>query len=79
MVVDGQITYNNIMPVLQGAVAARAWRTFHSSLSHPLADARLIEVLGDWCPHFQGYPLLSAPAVFLPGVRRLGGLTSISR
>lgn len=56
--VDGQLAYNNIMPVLEGAVAGMGLAYVPLDLVRPyIADGRLIEVLGDWCPNFQGYHL----------------------
>ena len=56
--VDGQLAFNNIMPVLEGAAAGIGLAYVPLDLAAPyLADGRLIEVLADWCPSFQGYHL----------------------
>jgi DNA-binding transcriptional LysR family regulator len=56
--VDGQLVFNNIMPVLQGAVDGIGLAYLPLELATPyLKDGRLVEVLADWCPYFQGYHL----------------------
>jgi DNA-binding transcriptional LysR family regulator len=56
--VEGQLAFNNIMPVLQGAVAGVGLAYVPLDIALPyLADGRLVEVLSDWCPYFQGYHL----------------------
>ena len=56
--VDGQLAFNNIMPVLQGALDGIGLAYVPLALAQPhLRDGRLLEVLAEWCPHFQGYHL----------------------
>jgi DNA-binding transcriptional LysR family regulator len=56
--VDGQLAFNSIMPVLQGAVDGIGLANVPLDLAKPyLTDGRLIEVLADWCPYFEGYHL----------------------
>jgi len=56
--VEGQLAFNNIMPVLQGAVDGIGLAYVPLDLAQPyLDDGRLMEALADWCPHFQGYHL----------------------
>ncbi len=51
MRVDGQLAFNNIIPVLQSAVAGIGLAYVPLDLATPyLADGRLVEVLADWCP-----------------------------
>jgi DNA-binding transcriptional LysR family regulator len=55
---EGQLAFNNIMPVLQSAVAGIGLAYVPLELATTyLADGRLVEVLADWCPYFQGYHL----------------------
>lgn len=56
--VEGQLVFNNIMPVLQGAVDGIGLAYVPLQLAQPHLEAgRLVEVLADWCPYFQGYHL----------------------
>jgi DNA-binding transcriptional LysR family regulator len=56
--VDGQLTFNTIMPVLNAAVDGLGLAYVPEELAAPyLADGRLREVLADWCPTFQGFHL----------------------
>jgi len=56
--VDGQLTFNSILPVLDAAVDGFGLAYVAEDLAQPyLADGRLVEVLTDWCPTLQGYHL----------------------
>lgn len=56
--VDGQFTCNSVLPVLGAALDGLGLAYVPEDLARPyLDDGRLIEALGDWCPHFQGYHL----------------------
>lgn len=56
--VDGQITYNSIIPVLHAAVDGHGLAYVPQELARPyLERGELREVLADWCPYFQGYHL----------------------
>jgi len=56
--VEGQFTCNSVLPVLGAALDGLGLGYVPLDLAAPhLADGRLIEVLADWCPHFQGYHL----------------------
>lgn len=56
--VDGQLVFNSIMHVLNAAVDGIGVAYVPEQLVAPyLADGRLVEVLSDWCPTFQGYHL----------------------
>jgi DNA-binding transcriptional LysR family regulator len=50
--------FNNIMPVLNSALDGLGLAYIPLELARPyLEDGRLVEVLADWCPFFQGYHL----------------------
>ena len=56
--VEGQLVFNNIMPVLNSALDGLGLAYIPLELARPyLEDGRLVEVLADWCPFFQGYHL----------------------
>lgn len=56
--VDGQLTFNSTGPLLDAALDGLGLGYVPQDLAAPyLADGRLIEVLADWCPYFQGYHL----------------------
>jgi DNA-binding transcriptional LysR family regulator len=56
--VNGRLAYNNIMPVLQGALDGIGLAYVPLDIAAPhLAEGRLVEALADWCPYFQGYHL----------------------
>jgi DNA-binding transcriptional LysR family regulator len=55
---DGQLVFNSIVHVLNGAVDGIGLAYVPEALAAPyLADGRLKEVLADWCPYFQGFHL----------------------
>jgi DNA-binding transcriptional LysR family regulator len=55
---EGQLVFNSIMHVLNGAVDGIGLAYVPATLAAPyLADGRLKEVLADWCPYFQGFHL----------------------
>ncbi|HWH87707.1 MAG TPA: LysR family transcriptional regulator [Pseudomonas sp.] len=56
--VEGQLVFNSILHVLNAAVDGIGIAYVPEQLVAPyLADGRLLEVLADWCPTFQGYHL----------------------
>jgi DNA-binding transcriptional LysR family regulator len=55
---EGQLVFNSIVHVLNGAVDGIGLAYVPEALTAPyLADGRLKEVLADWCPYFQGFHL----------------------
>lgn len=55
---EGQLVFNSIVHVLNGAVDGIGLAYVPEALAAPyLADGRLKEVLADWCPYFQGFHL----------------------
>jgi DNA-binding transcriptional LysR family regulator len=55
---DGQLVFNSIVHVLNGALDGIGLAYVPEALAAPyLADGRLKEVLADWCPYFQGFHL----------------------
>lgn len=55
---DGQIVFNSIMHVLNAAVDGIGLAYIPEQLAEPyLADGRLVSLLTDWSPYFQGYHL----------------------
>lgn len=55
---EGQLVFNSIMHVLNAAVDGIGLAYVPEELVAPyLAYGRLVEVLADWCPVFQGYHL----------------------
>lgn len=56
--VDGQLTFNTSMPVLNAAADGVGLAYVPEELAKPyIKEGRLKEVLVDWCPYFQGYHL----------------------
>lgn len=56
--VEGPLVFNSIMHVLNAAVDGLGLAYVPVELAAPyLADGRLIEVLADWCPYFEGFHL----------------------
>ncbi|MCB9948980.1 MAG: LysR family transcriptional regulator [Rhodospirillaceae bacterium] len=56
--VDGQLTFNSVIPVVHAAVDGMGLAYVPEELAMPyLQDGRLREVLADWCPTLQGYHL----------------------
>ncbi|MCB9959236.1 MAG: LysR family transcriptional regulator [Rhodospirillaceae bacterium] len=56
--VDGQLTFNSVIPVLQAALEGMGLAYVPEGLARPyLEDGRLRDVLADWCPALQGYHL----------------------
>lgn len=56
--VDGQMTCNGIVQVLAMAVDGFGLGFVPDGLALPEIEAgRLVQVLGDWCPHYPGYHL----------------------
>lgn len=55
---EGQLVFNSIMHVLNGALDGLGLGYIPEQLVAPyIADGRLVEVLPEWCPSFQGYHL----------------------
>jgi DNA-binding transcriptional LysR family regulator len=78
---DGQLVFNSIVHVLNGALDGIGLAYVPEALAAPfLADGRLKEVLADWCPYFQGFHLYyphrrqASPAfsAFVDAVRHRG-------
>jgi DNA-binding transcriptional LysR family regulator len=56
--VDGQVVFNNILQVLQGAIAGLGLAHMPEDMATPyLANGKLRQVLDDWCPLWEGYHL----------------------
>ncbi|MBU6420046.1 MAG: LysR family transcriptional regulator [Proteobacteria bacterium] len=56
--VAGQATFSNTVLVLQGAVDGLGLGYVPYGLAQPyIDDGRLIEVLSEWCPEYEGYHL----------------------
>ena len=56
--VDGQFTCNSVLPVLSAALDGLGLAYVPYDLAEPyLASGKLIQLLADWCPYFQGYYL----------------------
>jgi DNA-binding transcriptional LysR family regulator len=56
--VSGQVTLNGVYPLLDAALDGFGLSYIPENVVAPfLADDRLIQVLGDWCPAFSGYHL----------------------
>jgi len=56
--VTGQATYSNTILVLEGAIDGLGLGYVPHGLAKPhIEDGRLIEVLPDWCPEYEGYHL----------------------
>jgi len=55
---EGQLVFNSIVHVLNGAIDGIGLAYVPEALAAPhLAAGRLKEVLADWCPYFQGFHL----------------------
>lgn len=55
---EGQLVFNSIVHVLNGALDGIGLAYVPEALAVPyLSDGSLKEVLGDWCPYFQGFHL----------------------
>ncbi|MCD7059399.1 LysR substrate-binding domain-containing protein [Pelagibacterium xiamenense] len=56
--VDGPFTSNSVLPVVGAALDGLGLAYIPHDLAEPhLASGRLVEVLADWCPYFEGYHL----------------------
>jgi DNA-binding transcriptional LysR family regulator len=56
--VEGQLTFNSAVPILNAAIDGLGLGLVPEDLARPfIAAGRLVEVLADWCPVFQGYHL----------------------
>ncbi|WP_168073879.1 LysR family transcriptional regulator [Caulobacter sp. SSI4214] len=56
--VDGQLAFNSIHNILDAAVAGHGLGYMPEELAQPyLADGRLVRLLEDWCPYWDGYHL----------------------
>ncbi len=56
--VDGPVLFNSIMHVVDAAVDGIGLAYIPEPLAKPyLADGRLVMLLAEWCPYFQGYHL----------------------
>lgn len=55
---DGQLVYNSVIHMLNSAVDGIGLAYVPEALAAPyIADGRLVEILGSWCPYFQGFHL----------------------
>jgi len=56
--VDGQLVFNSIAPIVEAAVDGYGIAYLLKDIVRPLLDdGRLVQVLADWSPPFQGYNL----------------------
>ncbi|WP_333822992.1 LysR family transcriptional regulator [Pinisolibacter sp.] len=56
--VDGQLTFNGIFQVMTAALAGFGLAFVPEAMAAPhLSTGRLLRVLEDWCPHWEGYHL----------------------
>jgi DNA-binding transcriptional LysR family regulator len=56
--VDGQLTFNTIRPMVEAALAGFGIAFVpDDSVREHLANGALVQVLDDWCPHFDGFHL----------------------
>lgn len=56
--VEGQLIFNGTAPMVAAALAGFGLAYVpESTVAGELADGRLIRVLGDWCPSYEGYHL----------------------
>jgi DNA-binding transcriptional LysR family regulator len=56
--VDGQLTFNSAIPILNAAADGLGLGFVPEDLARShIADGRLVEALSDWCPLLQGYHL----------------------
>ena len=56
--VDGQLVFNTAGLIVQAAVAGMGLACLpQDAVKREIEDARLVRVLGDWCPPFPGYHL----------------------
>jgi DNA-binding transcriptional LysR family regulator len=56
--VDGPLIYNTSPPQVVAAVAGLGVALLpEDEVAAPLADGRLLRVLEEWCPRFEGYHL----------------------
>jgi len=56
--VDGQLTFNTTLQMLNAALAGYGLAYVPEGLAQPhIAKGRLVRVLADWCPPFSGYHL----------------------
>jgi DNA-binding transcriptional LysR family regulator len=79
--VDGQLAFNGTRQILEAALAGFGLGYVSEEMARPhLASGRLVRVLEDWCPVFQGYhlyyssrrPASRAMAVLIEGLRYAG-------
>ncbi|WP_036165214.1 LysR family transcriptional regulator [Massilia sp. 9096] len=55
---EGQLVFNSVVHMLNSAVDGIGLAYVPQQLAAPyLADGRLVEVLADWCPYFEGFHL----------------------
>ncbi|PXA75928.1 LysR family transcriptional regulator [Caulobacter sp. D4A] len=56
--VEGQLAFNSVLNILDAAVAGHGLAHMPEELAAPfLADGRLVRLLEDWCPYWEGYHL----------------------
>lgn len=55
---DGQLVFNSIMHMMNGAIDGIGLAYVPEALAEPyIADGRLKQILTEWCPYFQGFHL----------------------
>jgi DNA-binding transcriptional LysR family regulator len=70
--VDGQLTFNTSLPMIEAAIAGRGLAYVPEDLvSEALTAGKLVQVLDDWSPHFSGYHL------YYPSRRQLSPAVSV--
>jgi DNA-binding transcriptional LysR family regulator len=56
--VEGPLAFNDTAPAMEAAMEGFGLAYVPEDIARaPIADGRLVEVLGDWCPPFPGYHL----------------------
>jgi DNA-binding transcriptional LysR family regulator len=70
--VDGQLTFNTTIPMIDAAICGRGIAYVAEDLvSDAIAEGELVRVLDDWSPHFSGYHL------YYPSRRQLSPAMSV--
>jgi len=70
--VEGQLTYNTSLPMIDAAIAGRGLAYVPEDLvSEQIASGTLVQVLDDWSPYFSGYHL------YYPSRRQLSPAMSV--
>jgi DNA-binding transcriptional LysR family regulator len=70
--VEGQLIFNNVDLMFDAALSGFGLAYLaEDQVRQPIADGRLVRVLGDWCPAFSGYHL------YYPGRRQTSAAFSL--